>query len=90
MDSWETVDVDLDGTGDEEYEWNDDVMKDLESRFYELRQYNKKFNDSRYKDVREETPIFIDSTRRDIEELVANEIYDKLTILLNNTFKKKI
>ena len=27
-------------------------------------------------------------TRNDIEELVANEIYDKLTILLNNTRKK--
>ena len=27
-------------------------------------------------------------TRRDIEELVANEIYDKLTILLDNTRKK--
>ena len=27
-------------------------------------------------------------TRDDIEELVANEIYDKLTILLNNTRKK--
>ena len=88
MDSYETVDVDLDGTGDEQYEWNDDVMKDLESRFEELRQYNKKINDSRYKDVREETSIFIDSTRHDIEELVANEIYDKLTILLNNTRKK--
>ena len=88
MDSWEPVDVDLDGTEDEEYEWNDDVMKNLESRFEELRQYNKKFNDSRYKDVREETSIFIDSTRHDIEELVANEICDKLTVLLNNTRKK--
>ena len=63
-------------------------MKDLESRFEELRQYNKKFNDSCHKDVREERSIFIDSTRHDIEELVANETYDKLTILLNNTRKK--
>ena len=72
MDSWEPVDVDFDGTQDEEYEWNDDVMKDLESRSEELRQYNKKFNDSHYKDVREETSIFIGSTRHGIEELVAN------------------
>ena len=86
--SWEPVDIDCDGTEDEEYEWNNDVMKDLESRFEELRQYNKKFNDSLHKDVREETSIFIDSTRHDIEELVPNEIYDKLTILLNNTRKK--
>ena len=88
MDSWGPVDVDLDGTEDEEYEWNDDVMKDFESRFEELRQHNKKFNDSCYKDVKEEASIFIDSTRHDIEELVANEIYDKLSILLNNTRKK--
>ena len=27
-------------------------------------------------------------TRHDIEELVANEMYDKLTILLNNTRKR--
>ena len=27
-------------------------------------------------------------TRHDAEELVANQIYDKLTILLNNTRKK--
>ena len=30
----------------------------------------------------------MDATRHDIEELVANEMYDKLTILLNNTRKK--
>ena len=31
---------------------------------------------------------FFDATRHDIEELVANEMYDKLTILLNNTRKR--
>ena len=88
MDSWEPVDIDRDEIADEDVKWNDDVMKDLESRFEKLRQYNKKINDSCYKDVREETSIFIDSTTLDIEELVANEIYDKLTILLDNTRKK--
>ena len=84
----EPVDVDLDGTGDEECEWNDDVMNDLEERFERLRQFNKEFNESRDKDTREEMLIFIDATRHHIEELVANQIYDKLTILLNNTRKK--
>ena len=84
------LDVDLDGTGDEEYEWDDDVMNDLEGRFERLRQFNKKFNESRDKDTREETSIFIDSTRHDIEELIAYQIYDKLTILFNNTRKKLI
>ena len=84
---WEPVDINRDGTGDEEYEWDDDVMNDLEKRFEELRQFNKKFNESRDKDTREETSIFIDATRQDIEELVADKIYDKLTILFNNTRK---
>ena len=87
MASWEPVDVDLDGTGDEEYEWDDDVMNDLEGRFEQLRQFNNKFNESCDKDTREETSIFIDSTRHHIEELVADQIYDKLTTLSNNTRK---
>ena len=62
-------------------------MNDLEKRFEELRQFNKKFNESRDKDTRQETSIFIDSTRNDIEELVADQIYHKLTILFNNTRK---
>ena len=62
-------------------------MNDLEKRFEELRQFNKKFNKSRDKDTREETSIFIDSTRHDIEELIADQIYDKLAILFSNTRK---
>ena len=62
-------------------------MNDLEKRFEELRQYNRNFNESRDKDTREETSVFIDATRHDIEELVADQLYDKLTILFNNTRK---
>ena len=85
MTSWEPVDIDRDGTGDEEYEWDHDVMNDLEKKFEELRQFNKKFNESRDKDTIEELSIFIDATRHDIEELVTDQIYDKLTLLLNDT-----
>ena len=88
MASWEPVDIDHDEISDEDVKWDDDVMKDLESRFEELRQYNRKFNESHNEATREDTSIFIDATRHDIEELVANEIYDKLTILLNDTRKK--
>ena len=63
-------------------------MKDLESRFEELRQYNRKFNESRDEATREDASTFIDATRHNIEELVANEMYDKLTTLLNDTRKK--
>ena len=88
MSSWEPVHIDRDEISDEDVKWDDDVMKDLESRFEELRQYNGKFNESRDEATREDASIFIDATRHDIKELVANEMYDKLTILLNNTRKK--
>ena len=44
MSLWEPVDIDRDEISDEDVKWDDDVMKDLESRFEELRQYNRKFN----------------------------------------------
>ena len=33
---WDPVDIDCDGTGDEDYEWGDDLMNDLERRFNHL------------------------------------------------------
>ena len=90
MTSWDPVDIDptdRDGSEDGD-EWDEDVMKDFRSRFEELRQFNIKYNKSSNKATREEASIFVDATRHDIEELVANRIYDKLTILLNNTRKK--
>ena len=43
MASWEPDEIDVNtyGTGDEEYEWSDDLMKDLEIRFNKLRQFNR-------------------------------------------------
>ena len=37
--SWEPVDIDRDDTGDEDYEWGDDLLNDLERRFNQLRQF---------------------------------------------------
>ena len=88
MASSEPVDIDRDEISDEDVKWDDDVMKDLESRFEELRQYNRSFNESRNEATREDASVFVDATRHDIEELVVNEMYDKLTILLNNTREK--
>ena len=90
MATWEP-DIDpfhRDKIEDEDYKWDDDVIKDLELRYEELRQFNIKYNKSRDKATREETSIYKDSTRNDIEELVANQIYDKLTILFNSSRKK--
>ena len=41
MASWEPVDTDRDEISDEDIKGDDDVMKDLESRFEELRRFNK-------------------------------------------------
>ena len=84
MASWEPVDIDRDGTGDEDYEWGDDLMNDLERRFNQLRQFNKALDESR-DDMTTSTKNALKETTT---ELVANQIHDKLTILLNDTRKK--
>ena len=88
MSSWEPVDIDRDEISDGDVKWDDDVMKDLESRFEELRQYDRNFNESHDEATREDVSIFIDATRHDIEELVANEMYDKLITMFNNDRKR--
>ena len=88
MASWEPVDIDHDGTGDEDYEWGDDLMNDLERRFEELRQFNKTLDESRDENVRDELIMHIDALKHETIELVANQIYDKLTTLLNDARKK--
>ena len=89
MASWEAEGIDIADRDDiEDDSWDENAMNDLQKRYEELRQFNIKYNKSRDKTTREETSIYIDSTRNDIEELVANQIYDKLTILFNNSRKR--
>ena len=88
MASWEPVDIDRDGIGDEDVEWDEDVMNGLEVRYEKLRQFNIKYNKRHDKATREETLVSINETRHDFEEMIANQIYDKLTIYLNDTRKR--
>ena len=88
MTSWEPVDIDLDGTGDDEFEWDDDLMNDLERRFNQLRQFNKTLDESRDEDLIDITTSTKDALEHDTVELVANQIYDKLTISFNNNRKR--
>ena len=84
---WEPEDIDptdRDGLGYEDDKWDVDVVNDIQKRFEELRQFNIKYNESRDEVTREEALTFVVATRHDIEELVANQIYDKLTIMFNN------
>ena len=83
MASWEPVDIDRDGLGEEYDKWDDDIVKNLELRFNELREFNKTLNKNTDEATINETLIYVDSTRYDIEELVANRIYDKLTNIFN-------
>ena len=80
MASWEPVDIDYDKIGDEDYEWDDDVIKDLEVRFNKLREYNETLNESTDVDTIEITEKSINTLKHDTIELVANQVYDKLTI----------
>ena len=88
MDSFEPVDIDRDGLGDEDDRWDDHVVKDLEVRFNKLREYNETLNESTDEDTIEMTEKTKDVLKRGTIELVANQIYDKLTILFNISRKR--
>ena len=80
--------IDRDGTGDEDYEWGDDLMTELEKRFEELRHFNKTLDESREETITNMTTSTKNALKEATTEFVANQIYDKLTILLNDTRKK--
>ena len=63
-------------------------MTDLEKRFKELRQFNKTLVESRDKNIGDESIILIDALKHETIELVADQIYDKLTILFNERRKR--
>ena len=88
MATWEPVDIDYDNIGDEDYKWDDDVIKDLELRFNKLRVFNETLNESTDEDTIEMTEKAKNALKRDTIELVANQIYDKLTIFFNNDRKR--
>ena len=74
--------------GDEDYKWDDDVIKDLELRFNKLREYDETLNESTDEDIIEMMEKTKDALKRDTIELVANQIYDRLTIFFNNDRKR--
>ena len=88
MATWEPVDIDYNKIGDEDYKWDDNVMKDLEARFNKLRKFNETLNESNDEDTIEITKEAKNVLKRDTIELVANQIYDKLTIFFNNDRKR--
>ena len=87
MASWEPVDIDRDKIGEGDDRWDDDIMKDLELRFNKLRQFNSTLSETHDKNLIDMTIKTKEALNRDTIELVANEIYDKLTKLFNDRRK---
>ena len=88
MATFEPVDIDYDKIGDEDYKWDDDIVKDLELRFNKLREFDETLNESTDEDTIEITERSKKALKRDTIELVANQIYDRLTIFFNNDRKR--
>ena len=88
MASWEPDEIDYDKIEDEDYKWDDDVIKDLDLRFNKLREFNETLNESTDVDNIEITEKAINALKHDTIELAANQIYDKLTIFFNNDRKR--
>ena len=88
MASWEPVDIDYNKIRDEDYKWDDNIMKDLELRFNKLRGLDETLNESTDEDTTEMTEKTKDALKRDTIGLVANQIYDRLPIFFNNDKKK--
>ena len=88
MATWEPVDIDYDKIRDEDYKWDDDVIKDLEVRFNKLREFNETLYESTDEDTIEMTEKTKDELKHDTIELAANQIYDKLTTFFNNDRKR--
>ena len=85
MAAWEPdIDpFDRDEIGDEDYKWDDDIVKDLELRFNKLREFNETLNDSTDEGTIEMTEKTINALKRDTIEFVVNQIYDRLTNIFN-------
>ena len=88
MASWEPDEIDYDKIEDEDYKWDDDVIKDLDLRFNKLREFNETLNESTDEGTIEITEKTINASKHDTIELAANQIYDKLTIFFNNDRKR--
>ena len=90
MATWEPdIDpFDRDKIGEEDDRWDDTFTHDLETRLNKLRQFNKTLNESTDEDTIEMTEKVKDILKKDTIELVANQIYDKVTKFFNDRRKR--
>ena len=83
MATWEPEGIDYDKIGDEDYKWDDNVIKDLELRFNKLREFDETLNESTDENTIEMMVKTKDALKHDTIELAANQIYDRLTTFFN-------
>ena len=91
MATWEPVDIgqfDGDDIEDVYGDWSNDFKNDLEVRYSKLRKFNETLNESTNEDTIEMTEKAKDRFTRGTIELIANQIYDRLTLSFDNTGKR--
>ena len=91
MASWEPVDIgqfDRDDIEDVRGDWGDDFKSNLEISFNKVRKFNETLNESTDEDTIEMTEKAKDAFKHGTIELIANQIYDRLTISFDNTRKR--
>ena len=79
---------DRDEIGEGDGRWDEDFTHNLETRLNKLRQFNSTLSETHDKDLRDITINTKEVLKRDTIELIANEIYDKLTKLFNDRRKR--
>ena len=90
MASWEPVDVDSidrDGIREEDDKWDDCKITEIEAKLEELRHFSARLETSPGKDVGNIT-LEKCKVKEDTIELVANQIYDKITKLFTERRKR--
>ena len=90
MATWEP-DIDPFDRGEIEEEdarWDDAFTNKLEARLNKLRQFNKTLDESHDENLIDTTIRTKNALKKDTIELIANEIYDKLTKLFNDRRKR--
>ena len=88
MATWEPIDIthfDFNEIEDLHADWDDAFTSDLEMRFNRLRGFDRTLNESTDEDTIEMTEKTKNAFKHGTIELVANQIYDKLTFLFNNS-----
>ena len=85
MATWEPEGIDIADRDDiEDDSWDNTFTNNLETRLNKLRQFNKTLNESTDEETISITDKAKKALKKDTIELIANEIYDKLTKLFND------